>query len=88
MKKRASEHYLNLYEAKTSLSALVERASKGEEFVIGKAGRPMAKLVPVRHVAKLRRPGGWNGKAFIAADFDGPLPQEIAAAFEGGNEEQ
>jgi len=73
---------LNLYEAKSQLSALVDRASAGEEIVIAKAGVPMARLGPVRSRA-VRRSGGSKGRIRIAADFDAPLPDEILAAFTG-----
>ncbi len=73
----------NLYEAKTSLSQLVDRAAGGEEIVIAKSGKPLAKLVPMPKVAKPRRPGGWEGQVVIAEDFDAPLPEELLAAFEG-----
>lgn len=71
----------NVYEAKTSLSKLVDRAAKGEVIVIAKSGKPLAKLSPLDRPK--RRPGGWKGRVRIAADFDGPLPKEILAAFEG-----
>ncbi len=66
----------NLYEAKTHLSELVERAAKGEEIVIAKNGVPMAKLVPLEKKPK-RVPGCWEGKVWIADDFDAPLPDDI-----------
>ena len=74
--------FVNLYDAKTHLSALVERAAAGEEIVIAKAGKPKAKLVPYR-VGKKRR-GGQNllGITYIAEDFDAPLPPEIQKYFE------
>jgi prevent-host-death family protein len=75
----------NIYEAKTSLSKLVERAAAGEEIIIAKAGRPRARLVPFARHAEPRRPGGWEGKVWIADDFDEPLPPEILAGFEGEN---
>ncbi len=70
---------LNLYEAKTHLSDLVERASRGEEIVIAKAGTPMARLVPLAVPDKpiLRKPGMWKGKIWVADDFDDPLPPAI-----------
>jgi prevent-host-death family protein len=74
---------LNIYEAKTHLSELVERAQAGEEIVIAKAGRPMARLVPLRHAGPARAPGRWAKSVTIAADFDAPLPEEILRAFEG-----
>ena len=73
----------NLYEAKTSLSRLVERAAAGEEIVIAKAGSPRAKLVPVRSARRPRKPGGWEGRVRMAKNFDAPLPAAIRAAFEG-----
>ncbi len=76
---------INLYEAKTNLSALVDRAAEGEEIIIAKAGRPLARLVPLQGLAVPRRPGGWEGQVRISDDFDAPLPPEIAAAF-GANE--
>jgi prevent-host-death family protein len=77
------EQIYNLYEAKTALSRLVDRAAAGEEIIIAKAGTPLAKLVPVAGAARPRHPGGWEGEVYIAADFDEPLPDEIQAAFEG-----
>jgi prevent-host-death family protein len=74
---------VNIHEAKTHLSRLLERVSKGEEIVIARAGRPVARLVPYARVAKPRKPGGWKGKVWIADDFDAELPEEIAAAFRG-----
>jgi prevent-host-death family protein len=78
-----SETIYNLYEAKTSLSRLVERAARGEEIILAKAGKPLAKLVPFRQPSLPRQPGGWEGRVRIAADFDAPLPPEIQSAFEG-----
>lgn len=73
---------VNLYEAKTHLSQLVERAARGEEIVIAKAGKPKAKLVPVAEAEKPREPGNLLGITFIAEDFDDPLPPEIQSTFE------
>jgi prevent-host-death family protein len=74
---------LNLYEAKTQLSKLVERAAAGEEIVIAKAGKPMARLVPAEacRPKKLREPGFLKGKVWIAEDFD-EWPEDILASFE------
>ena len=82
----ASTQY-NLYEAKTHLSQLVERASHGEEIVIAKAGRAMARLVPLATPAQRRSPGGWEGLVWMADDFDAPLPAELLDAFEGHDHE-
>jgi len=74
---------LNLYEAKTQLSRLVEEAAAGGEVVIAKAGVPRARLVPLAR-PKRRRPGGSKGRIRIARDFDAPLPPEVLEAFLGG----
>jgi len=74
---------VNIYDAKTHLSELVDRAAAGEEIVIAKAGRPTARLVPLRVAAKQRVAGRWASRAKIAPDFDAPLPAELLAAFEG-----
>lgn len=74
---------VNLYDAKTHLSALVERAAGGEEIIIAKAGLPRARLVPLARPSKPRRPGAWRGRVVIGPDFDAPLPEEVLAAFEG-----
>lgn len=80
-----AENLYNLYEAKSSLSQLVDRAAAGEEIVIAKAGVPMAKLVPLASAGvRPRRPGGWEGRAWIGDDFDDPLPDDVEDAFTGG----
>lgn len=76
---------VNLYEAKTHLSRLVERAAKGEEIVIAKAGRARARLVSLGRPTKPRRPGAWKGRVVIAADFDAPLSQGMLATFRGAS---
>ena len=73
----------NLYEAKTSLSKLVDRAAAGEEIIIAKAGRPLAVLTAFRKRKMPRTPGGWEGRVVIGADFDDPLPDDLLDAFEG-----
>lgn len=78
---------VNIYEAKTQLSSLVERAANGEEIVIAKAGKPKARLVPVEPAEKRYRiPGGWEGKVWIDGDFNDPLPDDLLDAFEGKND--
>ncbi len=74
---------VNIHEAKTHLSRLVEEASEGEEIVIARAGKPVARLVPARKGRRRRRLGVLAGKLAIPADFDAPLPEEVIAAFEG-----
>ncbi|RJP21106.1 MAG: type II toxin-antitoxin system Phd/YefM family antitoxin [Candidatus Omnitrophota bacterium] len=74
---------VNMHEAKTHLSKLVERVASGEEIIIGRAGKPVAKLVPYQQNMKPRQPGGsWEGKVWMADDFD-ELPPELLAAFYG-----
>ena len=72
---------VNIHEAKTHLSRLLESVEEGEEIVIARAGKPIAKLVPLKR--KPRRPGGLKGKIRIHSNFDEPLPDDIAAAFRG-----
>lgn len=74
---------VNVYEAKTHLSQLLDRAAAGEEIVIARAGRPIARLVALSDAPSRRRnPGAWRGKVSIADDFN-DLPAEIEAAFRG-----
>ena len=75
---------VNIHEAKTHLSRLVEQVIHGEEVVIAKRGRPVAKLVRISPAP--RRPGRLKGKIHMAPDFDAPLPESIAAAFRGEGE--
>jgi prevent-host-death family protein len=73
-------HITNISEAKAHLSALIERVRAGEEIIIGKSGKPVAKLVRYESSQKKRHPGGLRGKIKIADDFD-ELPSDIAEAF-------
>ncbi len=73
----------NLYEAKTNLSQLVDRAAAGEEIIIAKNGVPLARLVPLKVEPAPRTPGGWEHGVTIADDFDDPLPPDLLAAFGG-----
>lgn len=72
----------NLYEAKTALSKLVERAAAGEEIIIAKHGRPLARLTALAQRGVPRKPGGWEGRLWVSPDFDAPLPAELLEAFE------
>jgi prevent-host-death family protein len=78
-----SDVVINLYEAKSRLSSLVERAAAGEEIIIAKAGHPKARLVPFATVKQPRVPGGWEGRVWVADDFDEPLPADILKGFAG-----
>jgi prevent-host-death family protein len=70
----------NISEAKTQLSALVEKVLAGQEVIIGKAGKPVAKLVQYKYRETDRQPGALKGKIKIASDFD-ELPSDVADAF-------
>lgn len=76
---------LNLYDAKTRLSALVDEAAAGAEIIIAKNGKPLARLVSFRAPAR-RRPGRAKDRIWLSPDFDAPLPPDILAAFEGRDE--
>ena len=75
---------VNVRDAETHLSSLLERVAAGEQIVIAKDGKPVAKLVPL--TAAPRRPGRLKGRIRIAPDFDAPLPEDIASAFRGERE--
>jgi prevent-host-death family protein len=79
---------VNIHEAKTNLSRLLERVQAGEEVVICRAGKPIARLQKIEAPENrpLRQPGGWEGKVWMADDFD-ELPPEILAAFYGDDED-
>ncbi len=70
----------NISKAKAQLSALIEKVMAGQEVIIGKAGKPVAKLVRYERSEKPRRPGALRGKIKIADNFD-ELPRDIAKAF-------
>ncbi|RZT42280.1 type II toxin-antitoxin system Phd/YefM family antitoxin [Cupriavidus agavae] len=74
---------VNIHEAKTNLSRLIEAVAEGQEVVIAKAGKPMVRMVPFATPQTPRRLGGLKGKMRIADDFDAPLPDDLLAAFEG-----
>ena len=73
---------VNVHEAKTNLSKLLVRVASGEEIIISKSGKPVAKLVSISNKVKRRVPGSAKGKILIEKDFDSPLPEEILKAFE------
>lgn len=73
-------HVTNISHAKAHLSALIEKVAAGEEVIIGKAGKPVAKLVRYERSTEPRRPGALKGKIKIGKDFD-ELPEDIAEAF-------
>jgi prevent-host-death family protein len=72
---------VNVHEAKTHLSKLLAEVGRGEEIVIARAGKPVARLVPLEPRRAPRQPGSAKGQIWIADDFDAPLPDEILDAF-------
>lgn len=72
-----------MHAAKTRLSQLVEEAAGGREVVIAKAGKPVARLVPLEKTGRPRKLGLLAGKLKVPADFDAPLPRRVLASFEG-----
>ena len=72
---------VNIHEAKTHLSRLLERVAMGEEVIIAKAGTPVAKLVPVKTHSRKRVLGSAKGEFTVPDDFNDPLPKEIEDLF-------
>jgi prevent-host-death family protein len=75
---------VNIHEAKTHLSRLLQRVAGGEEVTIARAGVPVARLVAVETKKKTRPLGMDRGKVWVADDFDAPLPDDILKLFYGG----
>ena len=75
---------VNMHEAKTHLSRLVERAANGEEIIIANAGRPRARLVAYEQRRSPRTPGSMRDRIWLADDFD-QTPDDLLEAFEGGS---
>nr|WP_314624068.1 type II toxin-antitoxin system Phd/YefM family antitoxin [uncultured Noviherbaspirillum sp.] len=74
---------VNIHDAKTNFSKLIDAVGRGEAIVIAKAGQPAARLVPIQATYQERKPGVLKGKMHVADDFDAPLPEALLAAFEG-----
>lgn len=75
---------VNLYQAKTHLSQLVDEAASGTEIIIAKAGKPMVRLVPIEP-ARAHRPRGLaRGQFHVGPDFDAPLPEDMLAPYQAG----
>ena len=74
---------VNIHEAKTHLSRLVDEAAAGVEIVIARGGKPVAKLGQLTPKGRKLRFGVLKGKVRVAADFDAPLDEDLLAAFEG-----
>lgn len=73
---------VNVHEAKTQFSKLLVRVGLGEEVIIAKAGKPVARLMPFAEKARPRTPGSAAGKLVVMPDFDAPLPESVLASFE------
>ena len=80
-------HTVNIHEAKTHLSRLIEKAAKGEPFIIAKAGKPLVKVVPLDApvAAEKRRTGFLAGAFAVPEDFDRMGEAEIESLFGGGD---
>jgi prevent-host-death family protein len=74
---------VNIYEAKTHLSKLVDKAASGEDVIIGRGGKPLARLTTLASAKRPIRFGLLKGKVKVADDFDAPLPDAVLALFEG-----
>jgi prevent-host-death family protein len=73
---------VNIFEAKTQLSKLIAMAEQGQDVIIARAGKPVARLCALQTERSKRIPGSMKGKIWIADDFDAPLPDDLLAAFE------
>ena len=82
MARKAKNRQVNVRDAKTHLSRLLDEVARGRELVIARAGRPVAKLVPIVALPKARVPGYLARKTRIAPDFDAPLPDALLKDFE------
>jgi prevent-host-death family protein len=73
---------VNIHEAKTHFSSLLAKVGKGEEVIISKAGKPIARLIPIGEKPIKRDAGSARGRITIAEDFDAPLPESVLNSFE------
>ncbi|MBK7492020.1 MAG: type II toxin-antitoxin system Phd/YefM family antitoxin [Nitrosomonas sp.] len=76
---------INIHEAKTHLSRFIEKAAAGEEIIIAKAGKPVAKLVPLHDAPSARSLGIFKGKLNVLEDFDAALPDEVLLQFQNAD---
>jgi len=74
---------VNIHHAKTHLSRLVDEAAQGREIVIARAGKPVARLVPLAATVRRKHFGVLKGKLRVPTDFDAPLPDHLLDLFEG-----
>ncbi len=73
---------VNIHEAKTHFSKFIDRVMNGEEIIIAKAGKPVARLLPIIDKPAQRHPGSAAGKIWVSPDFDAPLPDDVLKDFE------
>ncbi len=73
---------INVHEAKTHFSKFLDRVMNGEEIIIAKAGKPVARLLPISDKPAQRQPGSAAGKIWVSPDFDAPLPDDVLKDFE------
>lgn len=78
-----SRNVVNIHEAKTNLSRIVDEVAAGAEVIIAKAGKPMARLSPIEAPIKTKKLGGLKGRIKVPADFNSPLDEETLGRFEG-----
>jgi len=76
---------VNVHEAKTNLSKLLAQVKEGKEVIIARAGKPVARLVPIERQTAQRSPGSAKGKLVVANDFDAPLPEDIPSGLSSGS---
>jgi len=76
---------VNIHEAKTHLSRIVDEVAAGREVIIAKAGRQVARLVPLESKPRQKRFGGLKGRIRVPDNFNAPLDPSVIAAFEGGS---
>lgn len=74
---------VNIHEAKTHFSKIIEQVLKGDEIIIARGGKPLIRLVPYSEEPQIRRGGQFKGLMQISNDFDAPLPEEILKQFYG-----
>lgn len=74
---------VNVHQAKTQLSRLLADAAAGDEVIIARDGKPVARLIPVGEAPRRRKPGALRGRLRIAAGFDDTLPGDVQAGFDG-----
>ena len=73
---------VTIHQAKTNLSRLIEKASKGEEVIIARGSKPVARLVPIGEIKGKRQPGSLKGKLCVGREFFEPLPEAELSRWE------